>query len=78
MIALRVALAVRGWSCADLAWRVGVAEQAVQAWARGKNLPSPDNLVMLRTELGDDLTKAEQHYGACTARRAGRPAGARA
>jgi len=54
VIAYRIkkVLTETGWSQAGLGERVGVAQQTVQRWAKGKGSPTPDNLDKLAEVTG--------------------------
>jgi transcriptional regulator with XRE-family HTH domain len=75
MIALRVALAARDWTYATLADHLGIHRETVAGYGRGAHRPTPERLAQIRAVLGDDLVKAEEHYGACESRVQGRPKG---
>lgn len=49
---LKAARASRGWSQRDLALRVGVGQQTVSSWERGRTVPDPDLLQLVRSAVG--------------------------
>jgi hypothetical protein len=68
-----VALAACDWTYATLTGHLGVNRETVADCGRSERRPTPERLAAIRAVLGEDLTKAEKHYGACESRVAGRP-----
>lgn len=73
MIALRVARAVRGWTASEVARIAGFHVGFIRDIETGSRRPSKDSMEILRVVYGDDLVKAEEHYGPVQTRERGAP-----
>jgi len=73
MIALRVARAVMGWSASQADVIAGYGIGYHRSIETGEHMPSPDALEILRVVYGDELAKAEMHYGPIATRKCGAP-----
>ncbi|WP_405541011.1 helix-turn-helix domain-containing protein [Streptomyces phaeochromogenes] len=49
---LKAARVSRGWSQGDLALRVGVGQQTVSSWERGRTVPDRDLLLLVQSAVG--------------------------